>query len=130
MPVLHSFEYAVIRVVPRVDRGEFINAGAILYCRARRFLAARVELDPVRLRTLSPDADLDEIVRHLRIIPQVCVGGAAAGALGALTQVERFHWLVAPRSTAIQTSPVHAGRCADPAAALEDLLARTVRLPS
>jgi hypothetical protein len=130
MPALSSFDYAIVRVVPRVERGEFINAGAIVFCRTRRFLGARVELDLVRLAALAPDLDPAAIQRHLDVIPLVCAGGKAAGPIGQLPQAERFHWLIAPRSTIIQTSPVHSGRCADPAEALEHLLETMVRPPA
>ncbi len=124
----NSFDYAIIRVVPRVERGEFVNVGAILFCRTRRFLAACIELDEQRLRALAPDSDLPEIQRHLATIPLICAGGAAAGPIGELPLAERFYWLVAPRSTIIQTSPVHSGLCTDPSAALEQLMATMVRI--
>lgn len=127
MPALPSYDYAVIRVVPRVEREEFVNAGVILFCRTRRFLQARVELDRQRLLALAPCLDLAAVERHLATIPRLCEGGEAAGPLGRLGLAERFHWLVAPRSTIIQPSPVHSGLCADPAAALEHLLATMVR---
>lgn len=129
MPVRSSFDYAVIRVVPRVEREEFINAGAIVYCRARGFLEARVDLDPRRLLALYPVADEAELRAHLEAIPRICQGGAAAGPIGALSQAERFHWLVAPRSTVVQTSAVHSGLCDDPADELEHVLATMVRFP-
>jgi hypothetical protein len=129
MPTLSSFDYAVVRVVPRVEREEFINAGVILFCRTRRFLGARVELDHARLTALAPFVDPREIERHLAVIPLICTGGPAAGPIGRLSPAERFHWLVAPRSTIIQPSPVHSGLCRDPAATLEHLFERIVRLP-
>jgi hypothetical protein len=116
-----------VRVVPRVEREEFINAGVVLYCLTRRFLDARVELDERRLLALAPDADVELIRSHLRSIPRICTGGKPAGPIGQLSQKERFHWLVAPRSTMIQTGPVHSGLCEDPAKALEQLLQRMVR---
>ncbi|HXT35070.1 MAG TPA: DUF3037 domain-containing protein [Chloroflexota bacterium] len=122
----NNFDYAVIRVVPRVDRGEFLNAGVILFCRVQRFLAAVVELDETRLAALAPDADQVEIRRHLDLIPAICRGGPGSGPIGALSQTERFHWLVSPRSSVIQTSPVHCGLSDDPEAALRDLVARLV----
>src|SRR5690349_6007923 len=127
MPERASFDYAVIRVVPRVERAEFINAGVILFCRTRRFLDARVELAPARLSALAPAADLAEVARHLAVIPTICRGERGSGPIGALSPAERFHWLVAPRSTVVQTSRVHCGLCADPAATLEHLVARVVR---
>ncbi len=130
MPAHSSFDYAIIRVVPRVEREEFINAGVILYCLTRRFLDARIELDERRLTALAPDADVELIRSHLASIPRVCAGGKAAGPIGQLPQKERFHWLVAPRSTMLQTGPVHSGLCEDPAAALEHLMDRLVRTPA
>jgi len=126
---LSAYDYAVVRVVPRVERAEFVNAGVILSCPARDFLAARIALDEARLLALDPTVDLDAVRAHLASIPVICAGGAAAGPIGALTPRERFHWLVAPRSTIIQTSAVHTGRCADPQATLEHLLDTMVRPP-
>ena len=122
-----SYDYAVIRVVPRVDREEFVNVGIILACQDSAFLDARIELDEARLLALDPAADLTTVREHLATIPRICAGGAAAGALGRLSRRERFDWLTAPRSAVIQTSPVHTGRCADPAAALEHLMRTMVR---
>jgi hypothetical protein len=130
VPAPSSFDYAVIRVVPRVDREEFVNAGVILFCLERDFLDARVELDPERVRALFPDADLAVIEEHLLAVPRVCAGGEAAGPIGKLSKRERFHWLVAPRSTMIQVSPVHTGVCDDPGRALEHLMDQMVRLPA
>jgi hypothetical protein len=124
MPALASYDYAIIRVVPRVERDESINAGVILFCRTRRFLGARVALDRARLAALAPSADPEEIGRHLEGIPLICAG---AGPIGALGLAERFHWLVSPRSTVIQISAVHSGLCADPADALDRLMERVVR---
>ncbi len=131
MPARSSFDYAIVRVVPRVERGEFINAGVILFCRTRRYLAARIELDVPRLLALAPEAerDLAAIEQHLDAIPVICAGGTAAGPIGALSQAERWHWLVAPTSTIIQPSPVHSGLCTEPAVMLEHLLATMVRSP-
>lgn len=127
MPTASSFDYAVVRVVPYVERGECINAGVILFCRTLRFLAARVALDQQRLRALAPTVDPAPIEQHLALIPRVCAGGTHAGPIGQLTQPERFHWLVAPRSTIIQTAPVHSGLCTDAAATLEHLFKRLVQ---
>jgi DUF3037 family protein len=124
-----SFDYALVRVVPRVERGECLNAGVIVFCRTRRFLAARVELDAVRLLALDPRADRDEIARHLATIPRIAAGEADAGPIARLSQAERFHWLVSPSSAIVQPSPVHSGLCMDPAAALDHLMATMVRLP-
>jgi hypothetical protein len=129
VPAQSSFDYAVIRVVPRVDREEFVNAGVILYCLARDFLEARVELDHDRVHALFPGVDLALLDQHLAAIPRVCAGGEGSGPIGRLSQRERFHWLVAPRSTIIQVSPVHSGLCADPEHALERLMDRMVRAP-
>ena len=129
MPALNSYDYAIVRVVPCVERGEYINAGVILFCRTRRFLDALVYLDIPRLTTLYPAVDLDMVQRYLEIIPLVCAGSAEAGAIGQLSQSERFHWLVSPRSTIIQTSPAHSGLSTDPAATLEHLLKTMVLLP-
>jgi Protein of unknown function (DUF3037) len=124
------FEYAVLRVVPRVDRGEFINAGVVLYCRAERFLGARMHLDPARLRALDPEADLEALGAHLEAVRSVCAGGPETGAVGRLPLAERFGWLVAPRSTVVQPSPVHTGLTGDPEAELERLLSRMVLPPA
>ena len=129
MPAPSSFDYALIRVVPQVEREEFINAGVILYCLNHRFLGARVELDAQRLEAFSPGASVDLLREHLESIPRLCAGGKGAGPVGQLPQKERFHWLVAPRSTMIQTGPVHSGLCEDPHKALEHLLERMVRPP-
>jgi hypothetical protein len=118
----------VLRVVPRVEREEFINVGVVLYCLQRRFLEARVELDAGRLTALCPTADVEAIARHLEAFRKVCTGGRGAGPLGALPQKERWHWLVAPRSTMVQAGPVHVGLCEEPGAALERLMERVVRV--
>jgi Protein of unknown function (DUF3037) len=117
----HSFDYAVVRIVPRVERGEFVNAGAIVFCRTRRYLGAEVRLDRARVQALAPTVDLDEVAAALALIPRLCAGDPAAGPIAKLDQPERFHWLVAPRSTILQTSPVHTGLTEDPAASLERL---------
>jgi DUF3037 family protein len=122
-----SYDYAIVRVVPRVEREEFINAGVILSSQAQDFLAARIDLDESRLLALDPGVDLEAVRINLASIPLVCAGGPAAGPIGKLAPRERFHWLVAPRSTIIQTSPVHSGRCQDPAAALDHLVRTMVR---
>jgi hypothetical protein len=117
----------VIRVVPRVERQEFVNAGVIVWCREQDRLEARIELDEARLCALDATVDGDAVRRHLASIGHVCAGGDAAGELGKLSKRERFDWLVAPRSTIIQTSPVHTGRCTDIAETLEHLLTSMVR---
>jgi hypothetical protein len=127
MPGRAAFDYALIRVVPRVEREEFLNVGAVVHCPTRAFLAARVELDRRRLAALGGDVDLDLVEQHLRAIPAICAGDPAAGPLALLPQSERFHWVVAPRSTVVQTSPVHVGLTEDPAQALERLMETMVR---
>ena len=127
---LEPFQYAVLRVVPRIDREEFVNVGVIVACQDSGFLEARIELDEARLLALDPTLDIETIRGHLGTIPAICAGGKAAGPLGALSRRERFDWLTAPRSTMIQTSPVHVGRCTDPHAAIEHLMRTMVRMPS
>ena len=128
MPQLYTFDYAVIRVVPRVEREEFINAGVILSCPEHKFLKARFELNAERLAAFAPALEAEAVRGYLDTISVICGGGRDAGAIGQLPQRARFHWLVAPRSTIIQTSQVHSGFCADPEAALEHLLETMVRL--
>ncbi|HEY1767840.1 MAG TPA: DUF3037 domain-containing protein [Terracidiphilus sp.] len=106
-----SFDYALVRVVPRVERQEFINAGVIVFCLEKRYLAARVHLDEARLKALWPHVDVDLVREHLAAIERVCAGDPAAGPIASLSQRERFHWLAAARSTIIQTSPAHSGLC-------------------
>jgi hypothetical protein len=122
-----SYDYAVVRVVPRVDREEFLNVGVIVSCPAKDFLEARIELDESRLLAFDPTLDIEAVRNHLASIPRICAGGADAGPIGQLSQRERFHWLVAPRSTIIQTSRAHTGRCTDPDPVSERLLDRMVR---
>jgi Protein of unknown function (DUF3037) len=124
---LRTYDYAVIRVVPRVERGEFVNAGIILSCDVERILLASIELDARALLAVDSRVDLDLVRSVLQSIPAICAGGEAAGDIGMLSARERFHWLVAPRSTIVQSSPVHTGRCAEPAAALEHLMQTMVR---
>ncbi|WP_171074557.1 DUF3037 domain-containing protein [Nonomuraea basaltis] len=120
------YEYAVIRVIPKVERGEQINAGVLLYCQPRGYLCARVELDPARLRALDPGADVDAVRRALSAYELAC--GDAPGPLGAEPLGGRFRWLTAPRSTIVQTGPVHAGLTADPGTELARLFDKLVRL--
>ena len=122
-----SYDYAIVRVVPRVERGEFINAGIILFCSELSYLEACIELDEVRLTALDPLVDIEEVRSHLAMIPRIASGGESAGAIGKLTQRERFHWLVSPRSTVVQVSPVHTGRMTDPAVIMENLMKTLVR---
>ena len=126
MPERYPFDYAVVRVVPRVERGELVNAGVILSSQEARFLGALVELDEARVLALDPRADLEEIRRCLEAIPVICAGGKDAGPIGRLPQRARFNWLVAPRSTIVQTSPAHGGLCTDPASQLEKLFKKLV----
>ena len=127
MPDHCSYDYAIVRVVPRVDREEFVNVGVIVSCPSRDYLAARIELDEQRLTALDSTIDLDAVRRHLASIPKICEGGPDAGPIGKLTPRERFHWLVAPRSTMIQTSRVHCGKCTDPEKLMDHLLEAMVR---
>jgi hypothetical protein len=129
VPDLSTYDYAVIRVVPRVEREEFVNVGVIVSCPGRKFLAAAIELDERRVRALDATLDMQAIRAHLATIPLICAGGEAAGAIGKLSQRERFHWLIAARSTVIQTSPAHSGRCDEPGALVEHLLDTMVRPP-
>jgi hypothetical protein len=126
VPDKFRYDYAVVRVVPKVDREEFINAGVILSSPDLSFLEARIKLDESRLLALDPNVDLELVKTHLATIPVICRGGDAAGSIGQLPQRQRFHWLVAPRSTVIQTSPVHTGRCDDPSEELDHLVATMV----
>jgi DUF3037 family protein len=121
-----SFDYALVRVVPRVERGELINAGAIVSCPTQGYLAARIALDAARLAALWPAVDVAEIEAALALIPQIAAGDPRGGPIAALPRGERFHWLVAPRSAVIQTSPVHTGLCDDPGAVLDQLIVRLV----
>jgi hypothetical protein len=121
VPAPISFDYAVLRVVPRVDREEFVNAGVIVFCAEQPFLGARVHIDESRLKALWPALDVDLVRQHLEAVPRICAGDPSAGAIARLAPRERFHWLVAPRSTIIQVSPVHSGLCQSPSEALERL---------
>lgn len=129
MPPPVWYSYAVVKVVPRVERGECANVGVLLFARTARFLEARVELDRARLRAFAPWLDLALVERHLAAFVAVAAGHPDAGPLAGLTQSERFHWLAAPRSTLVQTSPAHEGCCDDPRVAIEELLDTLVRLP-
>ena len=112
MPAMHLFEYAVLRVVPRVEREEFLNVGIILYCRSLGFLETRFELPKARLLAVAPDLDLVEITARLQAFERICQGRATGGTIGQLPIAERFRWLTATRSTVVQSSAVHPGRCA------------------
>jgi hypothetical protein len=126
----HTYDYAIVRIVPRVERGEQINVGVILSCPDANFLDARIELDEARLLALDPTADVELMRANLAMIPAVCRGGTEAGPIGELPPRGRFRWLVSPRSTIIQMSPVHTGRTTDPAACLDHLVEKVVRRPS
>jgi hypothetical protein len=121
-----AFQYAIWRVVPSVERGEALNAGVVVYCRRRQFLAARVLVDDTRLRALSPDLDVDAIRRHLDGMARVAAGDPGGGAIAAMPQSERFGWLTAASSTIVQPSPIHTGLCGDPQAVLDRLYDRLV----
>ncbi|MGB3633614.1 MAG: DUF3037 domain-containing protein [Rubrobacteraceae bacterium] len=127
--MVKPFEYAILRVVPRVERGECINAGVVLYCQDEKFLEARIHLDSRRLLALEPTADLDAVRAHLEAVQPVCAGSEEAGAVGRMPKRERFGWLVAPRSTVVQPSPIHTGLTEDPVAELERLLQNMVLAP-
>jgi hypothetical protein len=129
VPAEFTYDYAIVRVVPRVERGERVNVGVILSCPDLEFLDARIEIDEARLLALDPHVDLELMRANLGTIPAVCRGGAEAGPIGELPQRGRFRWLVSPRSTIIQTSPVHTGRTSDPAACLERLMRTVVKRP-
>ena len=122
MPDQSTYEYAVIRLVPQVQRDEFINVGVILGCLDHDFAEARVHLDEARVRALYPEVDLDSVRSHLEAIPRICAGEPGAGPISLLPRRERFLMLVAPRSTIIQPAPVHTGLCTDPAETLEHLM--------
>jgi hypothetical protein len=123
-----SFDYAVIRVVPRVEREEFVNAGIVVFCLQQRFLEARVHIDDQRLRSLWPQIDLHLVRNHLEAFPRICAGESTAGPISQLSQRERFHWLVSPRSTIIQVSPVHTGLCDEPEDLMDNLARRYLLL--
>jgi hypothetical protein len=124
------YSYAIVRVVPRVERGECVNVGAVLFVRERRHLATKIEVDRARLLALAPDLDLELVERHLAAFLAICEGRPEGRPLADLPPAERFHWLTAPRSTIIQTAPAHVGRTPDPAAELDRLLDAYVRLPA
>ena len=125
-PPRNAFQYAIVRVVPRVERGECLNVGVILLCRPKRFLGARIALDERRLAAFAPDLDAASIRPHLDAIERIAAGDPTAGPIARLGTAERFHWLVAPSSTMIQPSEVHTGLCDDPARELDHLVATLV----
>lgn len=124
---MNVYDYAIVRVVPRVEREEFINAGVILSCQKSGFLQAAIALDEERLLAMDPHVDIDTVRRHLDAIVAICAGDAGCGPIAQLPFRQRFHWLTAKRSAIIQTSPAHTGRCTDAAAALEHIMDRMVR---
>ena len=126
MPGSEPFQYAIVRVVPQVERGECMNVGVVFFCRPRRYLAARMALDEGRLVAFAPDVDIDEVRAHLEAMTRIAAGEPGSGPVARLEQSERFHWLVAPSSTVIQTSPVHTGLCEDPEATLDGLVEKLV----
>lgn len=121
MPNQASFDYAILRVVPRVERQEFINAGVVVFCLEKRYLAARILLDENRLRALWPEADVDLAREHLEAVRRICEGDPSAGPIARLSQRERFHWITSPRSTIIQPSPIHTGVCDETGGVLDRL---------
>jgi Protein of unknown function (DUF3037) len=126
VPELSSFDYAILRVVPRVEREEFVNAGVVVLCLERQFLDARIVVDEPRLRALWPQIDVELVRRHLEAFRSVAQGDPAAGPIARLSLRERFHWLVSPRSTIIQVSPVHTGICGEPEKVVEHLMKRVL----
>ncbi len=122
----HAFDYALVQVVPRVDRDERMNAGVILFCPTEAFLGCRIVLDEGRLMALAPNVDLTGVAAQLQAIRAVCAGDSAAGPIAQMSPSERFHWLTTPRSTIVQPSVAHVGLCDDPAATLERLFASVV----
>lgn len=125
-----KFDYSIVRVVPRVERHEFMNVGVVMSCPGRQFLEARIEPDWNRLEVFAPGIDRGMVEEYLSVIPRICKGGEDAGPIGELPQRARFHWLVAPRSTVIQMSPVHSGVCEDPHMALNNVFERMVAVRS
>jgi hypothetical protein len=123
-----AFDYALVRVVPRVERGEQINVGVIVHCKTEELLDCRIALDRERLLALDPDVDVEAVEQALALIRLVCAGDPRSGAIASLSPSERFHWLTSPKSTMVQTSPVHPGLADDPRAALDDLMHRLVEV--
>ncbi len=123
-----AYQYVVLRCVPRVEREEFINVGAVVFCRTKKHLAAQVQLDETRVRALFREIDIEMIREHLEMIPKICEGGESAGPIGKLSQSERFNWIVAPKSTMVQCSPVHSGVCTDAEGQLQRLVEKMVKV--
>jgi hypothetical protein len=122
----HLFEYAVIRVVPRVEREEFVNAGVILYCSSQKFLKVKYKVDDLRIKALCVDTNIEEIQAYIHALEKICIGGAAGGTIGALPVASRFRWLTATRSSVVQASKVHPGLCLDPDETLARLFTELV----
>jgi hypothetical protein len=128
-PSRSPFAYAVLRVVPDIEREEFLNAGLVLFCRSRRYLGARTSLDAARLAALRRDADAEALRDQLALVERIAAGEVANGPLAGMSQSERFHWLTTPRSTAVQPGPIHGGMTDDPAATFEHLFTTLVIRP-
>jgi hypothetical protein len=126
----NSFDYAIVRIVPAVEREEFFNAGVILFCPEQRFLRARIYVDPKKLKAFASDLQADEIRPRLEAIEKICAGDPSAGSIAQLPQRARFHWLIAPRSTLLQVSPAHSGLCEDPQSTLDRLFHEQVLAPA
>ena len=127
MPRREDFQYAILRVVPHVERGECLNAGVVLFCRRLDFLGARTELDEAALAAVAPDCEPEDVRAHLGALERVAAGASDGGPIAALPPSERFHWLTAPSSTIVQSSAVHTGLTSNPAGELEHLFERLVR---
>ncbi|GAA4299088.1 DUF3037 domain-containing protein [Nibribacter koreensis] len=127
MPEKHLFEYAVLRVVPCVEREEFVNVGVILYCASKGFLQTAYELNECRLKALAPELDLEELQERLRAFQRICAGRKEGGTIGQLAVASRFRWLASTRSTVVQSSPIHPGLCIDPQETLEKLFTQLVK---
>ena len=126
MPKRRPYDYAVLRIVPCAEREEFVNAGVVVHCPELAFLDCLVQVDEARLRALDPAQEIDPIRQHLEAFPKICAGDPDAGPVAQLSRRERFHWIVAPRSTVIQVSAVHSGVCESPQAVLDELFQRLV----
>ncbi len=128
MPELYKYDYAIIRVVPRVEREEFINVGVILSCQMTNFLGSKIELDENRFKCFAPFLEIENIKHYLETIPKICNGEKDAGLIGQLPKRSRFYWLTAVRSTIIQTSTVHSGLCENPESQIDKLIEKYVHI--